>query len=176
MLLHMAPRVSSIFQFASNLKSCKQFPPLRPRTGLLVLAGGSGSLKREATHHLYNWVSAEFDHVYTLLNPDEVYSARGVLPANVHPLNVGVHRLGGLLITGDRFQTECADVGVFHGYPRKQQVNYAHINVFQNGMDWTGKNGVLCLANDAKHELFDDARVYAHPWSGLERAGLVYMQ
>jgi hypothetical protein len=151
-----------MFQFASNLKYIKHVHPLRPRTGTLVLAGGTGSLKKESTLHLYNWLGGEFDFVYTLLEESESYAAyEGVLPSNVYALNHSVLRLGetGALVSGNRLSSLTVDVAVFSGYPRRQQVPYAPVNVFQRGVEWTAKNGVVCLANDARHLLFDPARV-----------------
>lgn len=154
--------VRATFQYASNLKHIKHPHPLRPQAEILVLAGGTGSLKKEETHHLYNWLAREFDIVYTLLDESEAYTAySGVFPKNVHVLNHGVHRIGtsNALITGNRMSNAVVDIAVFPGYPRRQQVEYAPMNIFQRGMDSTRKNGVLCLANDAKHLLFDSARV-----------------
>lgn len=154
--------VRATFQFASNLKHSRKTHPLRPSAETLVLAGGTGSLKKESTLHLYNWVASEFDDVYTLLEEDESYAAfDGVLPANVHVLNHGTHRIGlhGALISGTRLSSASVDVAVFTGYPRRQQVEYAPMNLFQRGVDASWKNGVVCLANDAKHLLFDPARV-----------------
>lgn len=152
--------VRATFQFASNLKYAKHPHPLRPRVETLILAGGTGSLKKESTLHLYNWVAREFDIVYTLLDESESYSAySGVFPKNVHVLNHGVHRIGNALITGNRMSNAVVDIAVFPGYARRQQVQYAPMNIFQRGVDATGKNGVVCLANDAKHLFFDPARV-----------------
>lgn len=152
--------VRATFQFASNLKHVKHPHPLRPSTETLILAGGTGSLKKESTLHLYNWVGREFDYVYTLLDDDESYAAYdGLLPKNVRVLNHGTHRIGSALITGNRMSSAVVDIAVFQGYPRRQQVEYAQMNIFQRGVDATGKNGVVCLANDAKHLLFDPARV-----------------
>jgi hypothetical protein len=146
------------FQIASNLNSRLL---IRPNAESLVLAGGTGSLKRESTLHFYNWVAREFDNVYTLLNDNEAYDVYElVLPSNVHVLNQGVHRIGTSLITGQSHSTpNCVDIRVFRGYPRCQQVEYAPISIFQRGVDWSQKNKVLCLANDARHLLFDPTRV-----------------
>jgi hypothetical protein len=148
-----------LFQYASNLRYSKSARPLLPTADTLILAGGTGSLKRESTFHLYNWVGREFDFVYTLLDEPDEYE--GVLPANVHALNHGVHRFGtsGALITGNRLSNARVDIAVFSGYPRHQQVPYAPVNVFQRGVEAAVKNRVVCLANDAKHPFFDPARV-----------------
>jgi hypothetical protein len=150
------------FQFASNLKLLKSPTPLRPQTEILILAGGTGSLKKATTLHLYNWLASEFDSVYTLLEESDAYTAcNGVLPSNVHVLNHTVHRIEpfNVLITGNRHSGSVVDIGVFTGYPHRQQVNYARVNVFQRGAISAVENGVACLANDAKHLLFDPARV-----------------
>ena len=154
--------VRATFQFASNLKVLKTPTPLRPTTEILILAGGTGSLKKESTLHLYNWLAGEFESVYTLLDEADSYTAYdGVLPSNIHVLNHTVHRIGqgSALITGNRLSSSSVDIGVFPGYAHRQQINYARINLFQRGVGSAVENGVACLANDAKHPLFDPARV-----------------
>lgn len=151
-----------MFQYASYLKVRPLSRPLTPKSGVLVLAGGTGRLTQETTYTLYDWLAREFDFVYTLMHPDDFAHADSCLPLNIHALNRSVVPLGrtSAMVTGDRMKTLYANVAVFNGYARHQSVDYCAVNIFQKGVEHTVKNGVVCLANDARHPAFDAARVY----------------
>lgn len=151
-----------MFQYASYLKVRPLSMPLQPKAGTLVLAGSTGRLTVEKTLKLYDWLSREFDFVYTMMHPDDVSRAETMVPANIYPLNVDVLPMGSSrqMITGNRLKTLYANLAVFNGYARHQSVDYAAVNIFQKGVEQTGKNGVVCLANDARHSSFDAGRVY----------------
>lgn len=151
-----------MFQYASYLKVRPLSMPLRPRANVLVLAGSTGRLTQEKTLQMYEWLSHEFDFVHTLMHPDDVSHADTLLPSNISPLNVDVLPLGAtrIMITGNRAKTMYANIAVFNGYARHQSVEYAAVNIFQKGVEHTRKNGVVCLANDARHSLFDAGCVY----------------
>jgi hypothetical protein len=151
-----------MFQYASYLKVRPLSMPLRPRSDVLVLAGGTGRLTHEKTLHMYEWVAREFTYVYTLMHPDDVPRAESMLPPNVYPLNLELYSMGRTrrVITGNRSNAMYVNILVLNGYARHQSVDYAAVNIFQKGVEHTGKNGVVCLANDARHPAFDAGRVY----------------